>query len=230
MTISIIIPTLNEEKALPETLRNVAECAPGCEVIVADGGSEDRTREVVESFTAMPVLWLDAPRGRGAQMNAGAARATGDILLFLHADTQLPARTPELVAHALVNPKTLGGNFRIGFVPRALLADFYTWCYNARSRFGIFYGDSALFLRRDVFERMGGYRSARIMEDIELVLRMRRAGSLAYIRNGTVTSSTRRFPNTRVGLKMLGVWSLLHLLMACGVDQERLERFYPEVR
>ena len=78
MKISIIVPTLNEEKVLPDTLRNIASSASDCEVIIVDGGSTDRTQEVVQAFTAMPVVWLDVPKGRGSQMNAGAAQATGD--------------------------------------------------------------------------------------------------------------------------------------------------------
>ena len=92
-------------------------------------------------------------------MNAGAARATGDVLLFLHADTHLPLDAPTLVANALRTPPKYRGFFRIAFVPRAPLANFYTWCYNLRSHFRIFYGDAALFVRRDVFEEMGGYRA-----------------------------------------------------------------------
>jgi rSAM/selenodomain-associated transferase 2 len=230
MKISIIVPTLNEEKALPATLENIAAFAPGSEVIVVDGGSADRTRELVQAFTAIPILWLDAPRGRGNQMNAGAARATGDVLLFLHADTHLPPHAPALIANALSVSHVLGGFFRIAFVPRAPLADFYAWCYNLRSHLRIFYGDAALFVRRDVFERMGGYQAALLMEDIELILRLRRAGKLAYVRQGTVYSSSRRFPSTCIGIKMLGVWFWLHILMACGVSQEKLARLYPEKR
>jgi rSAM/selenodomain-associated transferase 2 len=230
MRLSVIVPTLNEEIELPETLRNLVECAPGSEVIVVDGGSRDRTREVASGFRATPLVWVDAPRGRGSQMNAGAARATGDVLLFLHADTRLPPRTPELIARALADPRVLGGNFRIRFAPRTPLATLYAGCYNLRSRLQIFYGDSALFVRRDVFESMGGYRAAILMEDIELVLRLRRAGRLAHIRGGAVTSSARRFPNAWVALRMLGVWTLLHVLMALGVRQERLAKLYPDVR
>jgi rSAM/selenodomain-associated transferase 2 len=230
MKLSIIVPVLNEEKELSETLRNLAACAPGSEVILVDGGSSDRTREVAAGFRGMPLVWIDARRGRGNQMNAGAVRATGDVLLFLHADTHLPPGTSDHIARALADPRVLGGNFRIRFAPDTALGGFYAGCYNLRSRLHIFYGDSALFVRREVFESMGGYRSEILMEDIELVLRLRRAGRLANIRGGTVTSSTRRFPTTWVALRMLGVWTLLHLLMALGVRQERLSKLYPDVR
>jgi len=230
MKISIIVPTLNEEQALPATLQNIADCAPGCEVIVVDGGSADHTRQIVEQFKDIPIRWLSAPKGRGSQMNAGAAHATGDVLLFLHADTHLPPQTPTLIEEALNDPRTPGGFFRIGFVPRAPLADLYTWCYNLRSHFRIFYGDACLFIRRETFEALDGYQAALLMEDVELILRLRRAGKLAYISKGTVTSSARRFPSTWAGVRMLGVWFWLHVLMACGASQETLARLYPEKR
>ncbi len=230
MNITVIVPTLNEEKTLPGTLHNIAMCAPGCEVIIVDGGSSDSTRAVAQAFTRFPIVWLESPKGRGTQMNAGAVRATGDVLLFLHADTHLPPETPALVERALQDPAILGGFFRIAFVPHAPLGDFYAWCYNLRSHFRVFYGDACLFVRRPVFAQMEGYRAALLMEDIELILRLRRAGRLAYIRPATVESSSRRFATTGVGIKMLFVWFWLHILMACGVSQERLARFYPDKR
>ena len=230
MKISVIIPALNEEKSLLDTLHNVAECLPMSEVIVVDGGSTDKTRALVQEFTALSILLLEAPKGRGNQMNTGAARATGNVLLFLHADTHLPPNAAELIAAALQDSRTLGGFFRIAFVPGFPLANLYAWGYNLRSHLRIFYGDAALFVRRDVFERLEGYRAALVMEDVELVSRLRRAGRLAYVREGTVHSSSRRFPNTWIGIAMLGVWFSMHLLMACGVSQERLARLYPEQR
>ncbi len=227
MKISIIVPTLNEEKTLPETLQNIAGSAPHCEVIVVDGGSTDRTREAAQAFSGLPVIWLETAKGRGTQMNAGAARAAGEVLLFLHADTHLPPQAEALIEAALCDPRILGGYFRIAFVPRAPLADFYTWCYNLRSHFRLFYGDAALFVRREVFEHLGGYQAALLMEDVELILRLRRAGKLAYVK-AVVRSSSRRFPSTWAGVKMLAVWFWLHVLMACGVSQEKLARLYPK--
>lgn len=230
MKISIVIPALNEEKALPETLRSLAAHAPGCEVIVVDGGSTDATRAVVERFDAMPIRWVDAPRGRGNQMNAGAAVAHGDVLLFLHADTQPPSGLPGLISHALSNPAALGGFFRIEFVPHAPLANFYTWCYNLRSHLRIFYGDAGLFVRKEVFEQMQGYRAALLMEDVEFILRLRRLGHIAYVRGGVMRSSARRFPSRPEGVRMLAIWFWLHILNALCVSQERLARYYPEKR
>jgi rSAM/selenodomain-associated transferase 2 len=230
MKLSIIIPTLNEEQALPATLCNITECAPDAEVIIVDGGSTDNTSNIVAAFKELPVLWLTSPRGRGNQMNAGATRATGDVILFLHADTQLPPETERLIEQALVNPAVIGGNFTLQFVPRAPLSDLYTWCYNARSRARIFYGDSAIFVRREIFEAMGGYRFERIMEDIDFVRRLRRRGRLVTIREGCVLSSARRFADTRSGLKVLWIWVFMHILLFFGAGQEKLESYYRQVR
>ncbi len=215
---------------LPNTLQNVADCLPCSEVIVADGGSTDRTRAIVLEFSALSLLLIDSLKGRGNQMNAGAAKATGDVLLFLHADTHLPVQAESMIEEALQNPQILGGFFRIAFVPGFPLANLYAWGYNLRSHLRVFYGDAALFVRRDAFERLGGYQAALIMEDVELIFRLRRAGKLAYLRKGTVCSSSRRFPTTWIGIKMLGIWFSLHFLMACGVSQEKLARLYPEKR
>jgi Glycosyltransferases, probably involved in cell wall biogenesis len=230
LRLSIIIPTLNEERVLATTLESVFASVPECEVIVVDGGSTDGTKAVVVAHTRWPIRWMTVEKGRGAQMNAAAAVASGDVLLFLHADTRLPAGASELVARAMADSRVVGGNFRLEFAPREGLARFYSACYNLRSRAKIFYGDSAIFVRSDVFRQLGGYRHARIMEDLDFVRRLRKAGRLRTIWEAAVISSSRRFTSRRAGLKALALWCWLHLLYYCGVSQERLERRYPPVR
>ncbi|HZP84130.1 MAG TPA: TIGR04283 family arsenosugar biosynthesis glycosyltransferase [Chthonomonadaceae bacterium] len=229
--LSIIIPTLNEERGLLATLENVAACAPDAEVLIVDGGSTDATPELAAAFLAGREGWhlLHSERGRGRQMNFGAAAATGDVLLFLHADTHLPPDTPRLLASALQDPRVLGGNFRIRFVPPSPVADLYTRIYNARSRWRLFYGDSALWVRRAVFEELGGYPLERVMEDFALVLRLRKAGRLVCL-PAVVESSARRFQGARRNTISLLRWGWLHLLLLCGAGDETLERFYPPVR
>jgi rSAM/selenodomain-associated transferase 2 len=237
MRLSIIIPVLNEEKALLVTLENVAACAPGAEVIVVDGGSTDATLGLADGFAAQRnaeaggEAWkvLRSERGRGRQMNLGAAAATGDTLLFLHADTHLPPETPRLLETALADSRVLGGNFRIRFVPSSRIADLYTPIYNARSRFRIFYGDSALWMRRSVFEALGGYPLERVMEDFALVLRLRKTGKLVCL-PAVVESSARRFQGARANTRALLQWGWLHILLLFGAGDETLERFYPPVR
>jgi rSAM/selenodomain-associated transferase 2 len=241
MRLSVVIPVLNEEKGIVETLENVARCAPEAEVLIVDGGSTDATLERVTSFletrmsktpeSSEPALWrlLRSERGRGRQMNLGAAHATGDTLLFLHADTHLPSETIPLLKTALANPHVLGGNFRIRFVPPSPVANLYNLIYNARSRIRIFYGDSALWVRRPVFEELGGYPLERVMEDFALVLRLRRAGRLVCL-PAVVESSARRFQGVRRNTRALLIWGWLHLLLMCGAGDETLERFYPPIR
>lgn len=231
MRLSVIIPVLNEEKAILATLENVARRAPNAEVLVVDGGSVDETvPRMIEFLAAHPNFQLlHSERGRGRQMNLGAATATGDTLLFLHADTHLPPDTETLLETALQSPRILGGNFRLRFVPRSPVADLYSVLYNLRSQFRLFYGDSGLWVRRAVFEELGGYPKERLMEDVAFVLRLRKAGRLACL-PGVVETSARRFQGTRRNLRALLTWSWLHLLLLCGADDETLERFYPPVR
>ncbi len=237
MRLSIILPVLNEERCLLATLENVAVCAPEAEVVVVDGGSTDATPDLVTAFLARRAAqtgdgsWrlLRSERGRGRQMNLGAAAANGDTLLFLHADTHLPPEAPRLIETALRDSRVIGGNFRIRFVPPSPIANLYTAIYNARSRVRIFYGDSALWVRRSTFEALGGYPLERVMEDFALVLRLRKAGKLAYL-PATVESSARRFQGARRNTRTLLQWGWLHLLLLFGAGDETLERFYPPVR
>jgi rSAM/selenodomain-associated transferase 2 len=226
--LSIIIPTLNEQSQIAATLSNVARAAADAEIVVADGGSTDGTRYIVTAEGR--ARWVSCERGRGAQMNAGASASAGDVLLFLHADTRLPDGAQALIARALADPRVIAGNFTVRFEPGGPVPAFFSWCYNIRSKCKVFYGDSAIFVRRDAFEKLGGYRCARIMEDLELVGRLRKSGRLHTIRDGVVISSSRRFSSLRSGLGALLLWSWLHILFYCGVSQEALERRYPSVR
>ena len=180
---------------------------------LVDGHLGDAQRRAIEARLALD------PR----------AAATGEALLFLHADTHLPADTPRLVACTLNDHRVIGGNFRLRFVPRGPLSALFSGFYNARSCLLIFYGDSAIFIRRDAFLELGGYRLPRIMEDIDLVRRMRRYGRLVTI-PAYVESSARRFPTGLAGIKAVTMWCMLHLLLFAGAKQETLDRLYPPIR
>jgi rSAM/selenodomain-associated transferase 2 len=161
--ISIIIPALDEEKALPATLARLAEQTGEREVIVVDGGSSDATCAIAEVFPG--VRLLRAPRGRALQMNAGAQASRGDWLLFLHADTWLPpsglariASLPLEVAAGCFQQRFSGDDWRLRLV---------SWLHNFRCRrTGVMYGDQAMFVRRSLFERLGGFPEIDILEDI----------------------------------------------------------------
>jgi rSAM/selenodomain-associated transferase 2 len=163
--ISVIVPAYNEEKALPQTLRQLLSQPGAYEVIVVDGGSTDRTRAIVEVESR--VRLLAAPKGRASQMNAGAGLATGHMLLFLHADTILPQGALARLNALEGNPSVQAGGFRHRFAGsdwRLRLISFLDNFRCVRSR--IIYGDQALFVRRDLFERLGGFPVQPILEDV----------------------------------------------------------------
>ena len=221
MSLSIVIPTLNEEAALGATLESGCRSAPGSEIVVADGGSRDATLDVARSFPG--VRTVVAPRGRGPQMNAGAAAATGDVLLFLHADTHLPPDAGVLVASALEDPRVVGGSFFLGFDSAHPILRLSSIASRLNVRWAT-YGDQAFFLRRSVFEQVGGFAPVPLFEDVELQGRIRRLGRCVKIQR-PVTSSARRF--LRVGVVRQQVRNAL-LLVAyhLGVSPIRLAGWY----
>lgn len=239
--ISVIVPALNEAESLPETLAHARQAlALDDEIIVVDGGSRDATCEIADQCGARIV---ESERGRGRQMNAGAKAARGDVLLFLHADTLLPLNAGALVRQALENPAVLGGNFALRFDAPGLLPGFFARIYNARSRRQrFFYGDSALWVRREVFDALGGFGEARLMEDWAFCLRLRAEAkqrhpdlplrqTLPLIESPVITSARRFHGRRGLAWKMIAVWSLLHVLYACGVSADWLERrFYPAAK
>lgn len=231
MRLSIIIPTLNEAHALPATLAAASRACPGAEIIVADGGSTDATGSWAQAGGAAV---LAALRGRGRQQNAGAAIAAGDTLLFLHADTLLPDGAEEAITSALINSRTVGGNFRIAFAPNSPLNSLFAAVYNLRSRrFRRYYGDSCLWVRRSVWQEMGGFREGMLMEDWEFVLRLearcRAQGEPTVCIPLTVTTSARRFAGKK-RWRYLGLALRLHYLHWRGISGDRLAALYPEVR
>lgn len=221
MSLSIVIPTLNEEVVLGSTLESVRRSAPGSEVIVSDGGSHDGTLAVAGSFPG--VRTLGAPRGRGPQMNAGAAVATGDVLLFLHADTHLPPDAGTLVASALEDPRVVGGSFFLGFDSAHPILRLSSIASRLNVGWAT-YGDQALFLRRSVFEKVGGFAPVPLFEDVELQRRVRRVGRCVKIQR-PVTSSARRFVRVGVVRQQLRN-ALLVLAYHLGVPPTRLAAWY----
>lgn len=225
MTVSVIVPTLNEERILAATLTQARQ--PGVhEIIVVDGGSVDATRAVAEPLAD---LVLSAPQGRAAQMNAGADAARGDVLLFLHADTRVPEGYTVAVAAACAQPGIIGGRFDVNLQPATWLLRLTGQLMNWRSRLSrIATGDQAIFIRREVFEQLGGYANIPLMEDIELSRRMKRAGRIACLRQ-RVTTSARRWQKHGVVRTILLMWSL-RLLYFFGVSAARLQRLYANTR
>jgi rSAM/selenodomain-associated transferase 2 len=168
--ISIILPVLNEATLLPDTLSRLPR-TPDLEIILVDGGSTDASREVAARFPH--VRLLTAPRGRGAQMNAGARVARGDLLVFLHADTSLAPAHVAALRQAAGDPRVGAGAFALRLIPPTPFLRFIAWGANWRSRlFRLPYGDQAIFVHRDLFFTLGGY-AHRHPEDLDLVFRLR---------------------------------------------------------
>jgi rSAM/selenodomain-associated transferase 2 len=219
--LSVVIPALDEAANLARLLPDLHE--PGMEVVVVDGGSDDDSRDVVSRLPH--VRWLAGPRGRARQMNAGAGATTAPILLFLHADTRLPDGALAAIEAAMADPGIVGGRFDVRLdSPRPLLG-VVGWMMNARSRLsGISTGDQAIFVRRAVFEEMGGYADIPLMEDIDFTRRLKRRGRLAALRL-RVTTSARKWEREGVLRTIVLMWTL-RLLYALGVSPARLHRWY----
>jgi rSAM/selenodomain-associated transferase 2 len=281
MTISVVIPTLNEERSLPATLTRAAESGVD-EVIVVDGGSTDHTREVVlafapaqgqsrqhsaSSFQLSPpdvhlpalspqhsvlrqaqdptrlsssqaepcrgapstVVLLTATPGRAPQMNAGAAASRGQILLFLHADTLLPPDARSAIEKALEDPAYVGGRFDVRFERDSGLGRLIGCLINLRSRWtGIATGDQAIFVRRSVFEWLGGFSDIPIMEDVDLTQRLKRIGRMAALRLQVVTSFRRW--DACGPIRTIALMWVLRFLYSVGLSPGTLSRFYGTAR
>jgi rSAM/selenodomain-associated transferase 2 len=221
--LSIIIPVLDEAPRLPGLLAELVGPPAGVEVIVVDGGSRDRSHEL--AALAPGVRVVSSERGRARQMNAGARAATGEALLFLHADTRLPAGACEAIRRALGDPWSAYGRFDVRFDNPGALFRLIARLMNVRSRLtGICTGDQGIFVTRKAFERLGGYPEIALMEDIELTRRLKRVGRLASLEL-RVTTSARRWERDGVAHTILLMWTL-RLLYFCGVGPERLARWY----
>lgn len=222
---SVIIPTLNEEMSLPRTLASLRSHG-AAEVIVVDGGSSDRTVELAGRGADVV---LQGERGRAMQMNLGARQARGEALLFLHADCELePGALAEATAW-LSRQWVSGGCFRM-MVPRPeRLYRSIEAAATARVKLtGIAYGDQGMFVRRETFERLGGFPRVRLMEDVYFSCQLRRVGRVVVARSG-IRVSPRRWERVGIVRQTLRNWALTGAVM-CGIHPDRLARFYPPVR
>jgi rSAM/selenodomain-associated transferase 2 len=222
-SLSIVIPALDEAANLARVLPTLVAREPAAEVLVVDGGSADDSRAAVARVPS--VRWLSGPRGRARQMNAGARAARGDVLLFLHADTVLPDGAGAAILAALTDPDVAGGRFDVRLDSRRPLLALVGWLMNRRSRLtGICTGDQGIFVRRTVFEALGGYPDIPLMEDVELSRRLKRRGRLVALPLRVVTSA-RKWEREGVVRTIVLMWGL-RLLYALGVSPARLHRCY----
>ena len=226
MKLSVIVPTLNEEQALGAALDAIRRGAPGAEIIVADGGSTDRTVEIARMRGVKTFI---APRGRARQMNAGAAVAHGNALVFVHADSVVPATFASDISSALAVPYVLGGRFDIELDESSLPARILGKLISLRSRLmRSATGDQAIFVRRETFVAMGGFKEIELCEDVDFARRLKRGGDVACLRARVVTSA-RRWRQNGIVRTVLKMWLIKSLFLA-GVSPARLRRYYADIR
>ena len=230
MMISVIIPTLNETSTIARTLTRTVALGFD-DIIVSDGGSTDPTILMVQACCArVPAVRLvTGPTGRARQLNEGVKASRGDVMLFLHADTELPPTAKSVIESTLKDPRYVGGRFDVRFDHPSRWGDVISWFMNRRSRLtGIATGDQAIFVRRQIFEQLGGFPDIPLMEDIEFSRRLKRQGPTAALTD-RVTTSFRRWEKNGPLRTILLMWTL-RFLYWLGVSPTRLNHWYRAVR
>ncbi len=220
--ISLIIPTLNESACIRETLTCLVENAMGpIEIILVDGGSTDSTVEIAAEFD---VQIVNCTAGRSAQMNAGAAVATGDILMFLHGDTRVPKGFDQWVINTL-NQKPIAGAFDLKIAGDSWALRWVEWGVKVRSRvFQLPYGDQGIFLKASTFYEFGGFPELPIMEDFVLIRSLAKCGKIAIVPSA-VTTSARRWEAQGV-FKTTLINQVMIIGYALGIAPDRLRQWY----
>lgn len=226
--ISVIVPALNEEAAIEDTLLALRqEGFKEAEIIVVDGGSSDKTCEIAGGLADKVIT---SARGRGLQMNAGARAASGEILLFIHADCIVPAGAYGLIRLALADDKVSAGAFDLRIDHEGAWARVLEWTANRRSRLtGVPYGDQGLFTRKETFDNIGGFKEMPLMEDMEIAGRIKKAGSIVFL-DERIFASPRRWVSEGVLRTTLRDWAIAIAYTVFKVSPERLARHYGDMR
>ncbi|MCF7907453.1 MAG: TIGR04283 family arsenosugar biosynthesis glycosyltransferase [Candidatus Omnitrophica bacterium] len=224
MKVSIIIPTYNEENSIESTLGPLIG-ENGCEVIVVDGYSKDRTKEIVRSY---PVIFKQAGKNRANQLNAGAGIAGGDVLVFLHADCILEKGGLPAIINS-VKKGFIGGCSSQRINSSALIYRFIEASGNIRAKLShIFYGDQAIFVRRDIFQKIGGFDDVALFEDIIFSRKLKKYGKTCTLKNKIFTSA-RRWEKQGIIKTTLINW-LVSIGFFFGIAPHILKKIYSEVR
>jgi rSAM/selenodomain-associated transferase 2 len=223
---SIIIPVLHESRiinTLLDSLKSLKSDDP-FEIIIVDGSP---TQDTIQVISRNNVMKYSSPQGRGRQMNEGAIHATGDILVFLHADTFLPPDALSLIRTTLEDQRFVGGAFSLGIRSKNPILTLIALGSTLRSRFTRTpYGDQVIFLRTSFFKNLGGFRDIPLMEDVELMRRVRKKGGRIFILSTRVMTSDRRW--RQEGFLYTTVRDLLIIFLYwCGMSAEKLAKYYP---
>lgn len=225
MKISAVIPVLDEGQQINKMLDFLKVAAAGAlyEVIVVDG---DPTGSTIRNVANSGVITLTAPKGRATQMNAGAVRASGDILLFLHADTLLPKNAFTKIIEVLTDGRFIGGAFDLGIQNRRWIFQVIGWAASWKHRLTrVPYGDQAIFMLRSYFQELGGYPEIPLMEDVELMKRVKRNGGRIIILPQAVMTSSRKWEKDGVAYTIVRNW-MIQTLYLLGMPAKRLVRYY----
>jgi rSAM/selenodomain-associated transferase 2 len=221
--ISVIIPTLNEQENISGCIESIKADGGDHEIIVCDGGSSDATVQIVREYD--DVILIETGKGRGSQMNKGGEAANGEVLLFLHADTKLERGWSRELLSALVDESIIGGAFAFridNYAMRYRLIE--SWVKLRCTLFSLPYGDQGIFVRRGIFDRTGGYRDIPLMEDVEIIGRLKKEGKLALLKKCAVTRDRRW---VRKGWIRASVSNQMVMLMyKMGIDPHTLARLY----
>lgn len=223
--VSIIVPTLNEELVLENTLTQIQQLSPH-ELIVSDGGSTDSTSQIAKKFTHLVV---SGPASRSLQMNYGAEKATGDLLLFLHADNRLETESYRKMIECMENTKWIGGAFTLCIDSKKWSINLITLLANIRAKyFGLAYGDQGFFVRKEVFSKMNGFSPLPICEDLDFYLRLRKKGSVIILNEKTHTSPRRW---VKEGIAFTTARNILiAILFRLGFPPHTLTKWYLAIR
>ncbi|MDX8395128.1 MAG: TIGR04283 family arsenosugar biosynthesis glycosyltransferase [Mariprofundaceae bacterium] len=220
-TVAIVVPILNEAGKLPELIA-MLESLGADEVVFVDGGSSDGSLEILGESD---VLWINSESGRAKQMNAGAVKISSDIILFLHADTKLLENNILNIQGCCVDASACAGRFDVRLSGQQSVFRVIEFMINLRSRLSkVSTGDQAMFVRRDVFEKMGGFADIALMEDVELSKRLKKMGKVVCLREKVITSS-RRWEKHGIGKTVWLMWKL-RLRYFLGADPIKLKKSY----
>ncbi len=221
--ISVIIPTLNEQDNIRACIECIKGEGAGTEIIICDGGSTDATIRIVREYD--DTILIETGRGRGGQMNMGAKAANGEVLLFLHADTKLERGWSGELLFVLADASVAGGAFAFKIDdPSRRFRLIESWVKLRCSLFNLPYGDQGIFVRRDVFEKTGGYRDIPLMEDVELIGRLKREGRLVILKKSALTHARRWIEKGLI--RTAASNQMLMLMYKLGMDAHTLARIY----